>query len=428
MTIQKQLKDKMPLEPKYDVSSCLEDSHEPGQPTAKREQKLSGRKILVLIPTPFMSDRGTPLAVSQFLFAVSKQNTRTDVLTYPMGSAISFPGMRLFRVANPFRIKTVPVGYSLRKVLLDCFLAYKLIKLLNSGDYDCIHALEESAFIAVLVGRRFGIPVVYDMQSCMPDQLRSIALFRNLHVQSMLRRAERWLIRNSTVTVASLGLKRYVHAVVPGSRVYEWLFPGQEPCKFPIELSQLRKHLKIPRQSRIVLYAGTFEPYQGLETLVLAASLVTSKVTDAVFLLIGEINGARLKLTSEAEQLKESGKLKIIGRQPRKQMPLYLKLSDVVVCPRAYGDNLPLKIFDYMAAGCPIVATNIPAHREILNDNTALLVAPTAAALAGGIIKLLENHTKASELSNAAKLYSMQNLGWPHFTEIVNDVYNDALV
>ena len=78
-----------------------------------------------------------------------------------------------------------------------------------------------------------------------------------------------------------------------------------------------------------------------------------------------------------ASRLLSSGGLNVLPRQPREAIPAYFAIADVLVSPRAYGDNIPLKIFDYVLSGKPIVATDIRAHRSILNDRTAQLVACT---------------------------------------------------
>src|SRR5699024_9774341 len=89
--------------------------------------------------------------------------------------------------------------------------------------------------------------------------------------------------------------------------------------------------------------------------------------------------------------LVRAGSLRVVKRQPRERIPAYLAMADVVVSPRAYGDNLPLKIFDYLSAGKPIVATDIPAHRSVLDEDRALLTGLWSPDLARGIVRLLQD-------------------------------------
>jgi glycosyltransferase involved in cell wall biosynthesis len=107
-------------------------------------------------------------------------------------------------------------------------------------------------------------------------------------------------------------------------------------------------------------------------------------------------------------------------------MPVYLAMADVLVSPRAFGGNLPLKIFDYLAAGRPIVATDISTHRTVLTQDTAVLVQPNAGALAEGIVSVLRYPSRGRELGHAAREYALEHLGWSRFVRTVGEIYDDA--
>jgi hypothetical protein len=151
------------------------------------------RRVLLVAPQPFYEDRGTPIAVRQVVEGLSQLGYSTDLLTYPVGNDVQVPGMRLLRAANPVRIKHVPVGLSLKKLLLDIPLTFALGRRLRTGAYTCIHAVEEAAFPAVLLGRYHRVPVIYDMQSSLPEQLATYPGLRATPVQDLLHCLEAWL-------------------------------------------------------------------------------------------------------------------------------------------------------------------------------------------------------------------------------------------
>ena len=107
-------------------------------------------------------------------------------------------------------------------------------------------------------------------------------------------------------------------------------------------------------------------------------------------------------------------------------MAEFLALADVLVSPRAYGGNLPLKIFDYLAAGRPIVATDIPTHRTVLTDERAVLVEPTAASLASGILGVLGDPERARRLGAEARAYAQAHFGWGRFVDSVHALYAEV--
>lgn len=384
---------------------------------------LSGSRVLVVAPQPFYEDRGTPIAVCQLLQALSQLAYEVDVLTYPIGRSIEIPRVRYFRSLNPLRLRQVPVGFSLRKLLLDTTLVAELARRLSTRAYFCVHALEEAAFPAVVLGRRFGVPVIYDMQSSLPEQLARLLAFRGAPMQRALCRIERWLLHQADSVVSSSGLAARVRAAAPATRLREWEYSGTLPAASPEETAALRRDLGIPAGRPVVLYSGTFAPYQGLPALFAAIPLVRAEVPDAVFVLVGapETGGTAV----ERLDLVRDGALRVIKRQPRDRIPAFLALADVAVSPRAYGDNLPLKIFDYLAAGKPIVATDIPAHRSALTPESALLTGIEAPDLAGGIVRLLRDPELAARLAAAGRAYAEEKLGWFSFVRSVGDLYEE---
>lgn len=387
---------------------------------------LAERRILVLAPQPFYEDRGTPIALRQVLEALGELGYRVDLLTFPVGTDVTIPGLSILRAANPLGIRSVPVGFSLPKLLLDVSLISSLRQRLRLQSYSCIHAVEEAAFPAAVLGRIHGVPVLYDMQSSLPEQMTQRRVFRFPPIRAFLHYMERWLLNRVDLVVSSAGLAERVHRLAPGVPMREWRFPSTPIEASPRQVDALRRQLKLPPKAAVVLYSGTFEAYQGLGELLAAIPVVRSRVPEATFVLVGADQANGLASSETARPLMEAGALRILDRQPRQEMAAYLMLADVLVSPRSYGGNLPLKVFDYLAAGRPIVATDIPTHRTVLNEERALLVAPQTEAIADGILALLLDRGRAMRLSSAARSYARDHLGWGSFTHTVAELYEEV--
>ena len=362
----------------------------------------------------------------QLLKALSQLSYEVDLLTYPMGRDVEIPGVRFLRTANPLGIRRVPIGFSLRKVLFDVLLLPELARRLATRQYVCVHAVEEAAFLAVLLGRRFDVPVIYDMQSSLPEQLAQHMAFRIPFMQAALRRCERWLLRRADSVVSSSGLARLVREQVPKARLREWEYSSPLPLASPPEAAALRAELGIEPSRPVVLYAGTFESYQGLPELMTAIPRVLAEVPEATFVLVGATSGGGTSVERGHAGLVRAGSLRVVKRQPRERIPAYLAMADVVVSPRAYGDNLPLKVFDYLGAGKPIVATDIAAHRSVLNEERALLTGTWSPDLARGIVRLLRDRELAARLGAAARAYSQERFGWFSFVRSVSELYREV--
>jgi glycosyltransferase involved in cell wall biosynthesis len=385
-----------------------------------------GPRILLVAPQPFYQDRGTPIAVRQVLGALSQLGYAADLLTYPVGSDIRLPGLRVFRTANPFGVKHVPVGLSIQKILLDFPLTLDLNGRLRHGAYSCIHAVEEAAFPAVVLGRYYRVPVVYDMQSSLPEQLVTLRGFGNAPARYLMALMERWLLSRADFVVSSAGLAGRVRQLAPKAKVREWHYPSVIVPAGQSEVERLRRELRIPQGAPVVLYGGTFESYQGLSELIDAVPRVLAQLPNVKFVLVGAENGTGSAVRAQAARLIETGAVRIVDRQPRHEIPSYLSLADILVSPRSHGGNLPLKVFDYLAAGRAIVATDIPTHRTVLNEERAVLVPPRSMDLASGILSLLRDPARAQRLAEAGRRYAEQHLGWTRFVEGLADLYQEV--
>jgi glycosyltransferase involved in cell wall biosynthesis len=386
----------------------------------------AARRILVVAPQPFYQDRGTPIALRQVLEALSQLDYQVDLLTFPVGEDIVLPGLRTFRAGNPLAFSSVPVGLSIRKVALDASLVTALARRLARDTYSCVHALEEAAWPALAAARRHRIPLIYDMQSSLPEQLLKYPLARVRPFPAMMTAAERWLLTRADMVVASVGLADRVRRMAPNTPVREWKFPSIPAEVDPAATFGLRRSLALPDNAPVVMYSGTFETYQGLADLVAAIPAVRAQVPAARFVLVGADEAGHTSFSGAMEKLVRDGALTIVERQPRSAMPVYLAMADVLVSPRAFGGNLPLKIFDYLAAGRPIVATDISTHRTVLTQENAVLVQPRADAIADGIVSILHHSSRGRALGAAARRYAIEHLGWDCFVGSVSEIYDSA--
>ena len=88
-------------------------------PQRAEPSKSSTRRVLVVTPQPFYEDRGSPISVRHLLHALVDLECEVDVVSFPFGRELELPGVRYFRIANPFGFSGVPIGFSFRKLFLD---------------------------------------------------------------------------------------------------------------------------------------------------------------------------------------------------------------------------------------------------------------------------------------------------------------------
>jgi glycosyltransferase involved in cell wall biosynthesis len=390
--------------------------------TKEMKRMNSRTNVLMIAPQPFYEDRGTPIVILEELKVLSRLGYQVDVATYPIGIDIDLSGINIIRAANPLKFRSVAVSFSVRKVVLDLLLFFTVLHLLYRKRYDCIHGVEEGAAIALICKAIYRTPIIYDMHSSLPDQLTKVKFFRIILGQKIAKYFEKFLFAGVDAVIASAGLASYVITKAPNRAVWECYFP---PAKSTTNKESLARKLQINRRQTIV-YAGNFSAYQGLDVLIEAAAILKAEIPNIAIILVGGSEFDIRPLAHLVEKNKLNGTVQLYARVSRSKVSDYLAIADVLVLPRQYGMNAPLKLFEYMTSNKPIVATNIPAHTVLLDEHSAVLVKPEAEALAQGLGRVIQDKELAYKLAmragRAAHAFKKQSLG-----QTLNNSYRFAM-
>lgn len=363
-------------------------------------------RILLIAPQPFFAQRGTPINVRQMIQTLSEAGHEVHLATYPMGEAVEIPGLVMHRALPIPGMRTVPIGFSWRKVVLDCALALRVWTLLASQRFDVVHAVEESVFIALPLANMRGIPVIYDLDSWMSDQLAYSGRLGSPMIQRLFRRMERAaLLRSRLAITVSASLSEAVHEMAPGVLVAQIEdCPLDEALRAPdpLRVASLRESFGIG-QRRAIVYTGNLESYQGIDLLIPAFARVASMRDDVALVLVGGLPSQIANVRARALSLGIAERVVLTGQRPPEEMPEWMGMGSVLVSPRTHGGNTPLKLFSYMWSAVPIVATNLSTHTQVLDSSTAVLCGATAEEFANGIIAVLDDPARAASLGAAAR-------------------------
>jgi hypothetical protein len=156
--------------------------------------------VLMVAPQPFFSPRGTPISVLQRLKALSELGYQVDLLTYPVGEDIKMDGLTIHRMPYAFS-RTVRVGPSLTKLLLDVCLFCQALLLLRRRRYDVIHSHEEAAYFGIILAKVFRTRHVYDMHSSLPHQLRNFSAWSWKPLCALAAFLERHTVKRSDAVI-----------------------------------------------------------------------------------------------------------------------------------------------------------------------------------------------------------------------------------
>jgi glycosyltransferase involved in cell wall biosynthesis len=377
-----------------------------GSPVILRADKAvsvrrRGLRVLLVAPQPFYQERGTPIAVRMLAETLCGAGHTVDLLTYHEGSDVAVPGLRIVRAPRIPGVSRIPIGISWKKLVCDLSLSIQLARLMRRGQHDVIHAVEESVFPAALFNVFARKRLVYDMDSILSDQL--VRKWRFLSpLASVLRRIERWAIRRADwVFPVCDDLAQRVRAQVPTERVV--ILPDTplpQAGHVPAVVEDLR--VLVDGGHLIALYVGNLEPYQGVDLMMGAFARLPPGIT--IDLVI--IGGNARHIDKQAARARAYGiaeRVHFLGPKPLEWLNAYLQQADILVSPRAWGCNVPLKVYSYMKTGKPILATRIRAHTQVLDDGCAILCEPNPEALAEGLVTLRNDHETCLRLGRAAR-------------------------
>lgn len=360
-------------------------------------------KILLLAPHPFFQQRGTPIAEKMLMEVLAANGHEIDVLTFPEGEDVHIPGCRIRRTrALPFarRFGGIKPGFSWKKLANDAVMMATALRMIRRGRYDVVHAVEESAFMALLGRWMFKVPYIYDMDSGLARQMMD--KFKVLtRARRLLQGFEGAAVRGSVATLAvckSLE-DEALAACRPGGLVariedVSLLAEGGEADDLP----------EGPLgDTPLVMYVGNLQRYQGIDLLLESFPYAVREVPTARLVVIGGDDDSLRHYRARCAELGIAGNVYFLGPRPVERLGAYLRRATVLVSPRIHGDNTPMKIYSYLDSGRPLLATRLPTHTQVLTDDIARLVDPNPEAMGRGLAELLRDEVLRERLGRAAR-------------------------
>jgi glycosyltransferase involved in cell wall biosynthesis len=343
-----------------------------------------------------------------------------DLLTYGEGQEVNIPGVRIIRIPRFAFMGNVKVGPSYQKLFLDIFMVLWTVGLLLRNRYDIVHAHEEAIFFSRFLKPFFRFKLIYDMHSSLPQQLTNFQFTRSRVLIGLLRKLEDKCLRGADAIITICpDLSNYVKELIPNNEKH-FLIENSifDPIKIPTKSEgcatggdEKETVLDLPQGRSFVVYAGTLEPYQGIDLLISAIKKVHKEKPEAFFLIVGGTSDQVQHYSAMARECGLDSSIMFTGRVPQAHAKHYSSLARVLVSPRVTGTNTPLKIYEQLASGIPLVATSIYSHTQVLTDDVAILVEPKPSEMARGILAAL-NGEGDSIAVNARRFYE-QNYSRP---------------
>lgn len=385
-------------------------------------------KILVVAPQPFFTPRGTPFSVYYRTLVTCQLGHEVHLLTYGQGEDVDIPGCTIHRIPAFRWLGPVRIGPSLHKLFLDFFMVAWTKWLLFRNRFDVVHAHEEAAFWCFLLKPFFRFRMIYDMHSSLPQQLNNFQFTRSRVIHWIFNKLEERAVRASegVITICP-ALRDYARTLTPdhgkivlieNSLFDPVRFAGANPAGVPAADHDLGvdKWVSLRRPDQIIAYAGTLEVYQGIDRLLEAFSVVLRRLPAASLLIVGGMPLEVENFRSQADRLGLGDSVYFTGQVSQPEAQRLVALAGVGISPRFAGNNTPMKIYQMMGAGIPLIATRIESHTQVLNDQISILSEVSTAALAEAIVQALADPEGLEAMAGRAQSWYEQEYSREAYT------------
>jgi PEP-CTERM/exosortase A-associated glycosyltransferase len=302
-------------------------------------------------------------------------------------------------------------------------LAHRLGEIAKIVKPDILHAHSPAlnAVAALRIGRRLGIPVVYEVRAFWEDAAVDHGTSKENGLRYRLTRAlETYAFKRvDAITTICEGLRNDIVmrgipaqkvTVIPNAVDIEKFSLGGTPD------NELKQQLGLAG-CQVIGFIGSFYAYEGLDLLLTALPHILSHMPDVRVLLVGG-GPQEESLKKQSLQLGISKKIIFTGRVPHSDVNRYYDLVDVLVYPR-HSMRLtelvtPLKPLEAMAQGRLLVASNVGGHKELIRDGETgiLFKAESPQDLANKVLDLLNTPERWPTIKTAGRCFVETERNW----------------
>lgn len=287
---------------------------------------------------------------------------------------------------------------------------------------------------AVAVGRKLGLPVVADLHENYPAGLQ--VWYRSYLKKKTIYNLGRWAgyekrilgeVR-AAVVVVDEARERLVRLGVPGEKIF--VVPNtasREREKIPIDPSITGRY----RGSFMVSYIGGFASHRGLDTVIRSLPLVKEEVPGLKIVLVGDRNEAyRKHLERLADKLRCRDVVEMTGWQPFEAIWSYIEASSVCLVPHARNPHtdstIPHKIFQYMMMEKPVVVSDCPPLKRVVEDSGGGLYFryDDPGELAARIVELYRDDARRMEMGRKGRRAFLDRYNWDKTSGELESLYD----
>ena len=291
---------------------------------------------------------------------------------------------------------------------------------------DCIVVCDlPLAPVALWVGRRLGIPVCYDMAEVYPEFLRSLwetqpmawsdRLVRNPQAAAWIERRVLPSFRSVFVVSEESRQRCLGMGIAPDRLVIVGNTPEDVetlglPHPMPADMGPWKDRLRL-------LFVGTLIGDRGVVSAIEAMALVVRRMPNAILIIVGD-GPDRPAIEAAVRRAGLARHVALLGWRDPSKLPAYYRHAEAGLLPFRDTPHIRVtlanKLFDYMAAGLPLIAVDVPPMRRVISETHAGVLYPAgdAPALADAIVDLLGSSASRARLGANGRRAVIERYRW----------------
>ncbi len=393
------------------------------------------KKILMIAPTPFFSDRGTHIRILEEALALERRGFTVTIATYHIGKNLPESLAKKIEVRRILRLlfwyKKLEAGPDWQKVILDLMLLRKVFFLARTTRPDILHGhLHEGVLIGWVVQKVLfwrGMRLVGDFHGSLTKEMVSHAYLQT----GMLRRLFEWVERvvdnlgdmavtsswKNTKEIAALRTKNEPVTVPDGVGT-----DSEEAFEFP--RAALRRKYGIPEDALVATYTGALVANKGIRHFIAAIPKILSGDPRAHVVIAG------FPWNEVAEHFEGQpwiDRVTVITPLPYFSLREILAMSDVGIDPKEEGvGQASGKMLQYMGSGLPVVCFDTENNREYLAEGGEYAREISDTGLADATLRLFRDPELRKRKGEANKKRAQEKFSWDRTGEILEEVYRAA--
>jgi len=388
------------------------------------ESILKRRKITFLIVAPVYID-GNIGCSAHLRGVVTGLSSKHNVYLIAKSIDPNFDKFNFQRVHSKDEVFFL-INYFLSYFNLIYLCLYNLI----FRKIDVIYERDTIFVACSILGKIFHKKTILEMNGLNNE----IDMIKNRNVQSKYQYIRALFINSLTIininmaTCILVGSSKLKHVLMDEYKIDEnkicMIENGVDTVMFkPIE--KAKDILHINGDYFYIGFVGTLEEWQGIENIIDAASHVIQKIPHAHFLIVGGKSNTKNRYQNLAKEKGISDNFTFFGEVPYTNIPLYINSFDVCITLKMElkSGYSPAKLYEYMACGKPIVASNTHGHMVLNEYNAGILVnSNDPYEVSEAIIKLYNSKSYREELGNNGIKLIKEKYSWERVADNIEEL------